>query len=129
MNEALMVEIFASNPHIFYNCMDCDVVWGDFDSAKYAHRIKAVAHLSTEQGSEYLNLATWVVQLQQQYGHRVHVHIIDVVSLEGVTKSIQYGLNSYPAVVIDQRCVYTAHTLDDASGEVAAILGRAAELS
>lgn len=124
-----MVEVFASNPHAFYDCMDCDVVWGGFDSARFAHRVKAIAHLSQEEGNEYLNLASWVVQLQEKYGKLVHVRIIDAVSLEGVTKAAQYGLNAYPAVVIDHRCVYTAHALDDANGEIEAILGRAAEHS
>ena len=129
MNERLMVEVFAANPMAFNDCMDCDVIWREDTSAYFAHRQKAVLHLSQEEANEYLTLASWIVKVQQQYETLVHIRIIDEVSLEGMAKSAQYGINAYPAVVIDHRFVYNAHILNEASEQIATILNRTTEFS
>lgn len=129
MNEKLMVEVFAANPSAFNDCMDCDIIWREDPSAYFAHRQKAVMHLDEQKAHEYLNVASWIVNMQQQYETQIHIRIIDVVSLEGMAKSSQYGINAYPAVVIDHRFVYNAHTLDEASEQIARILNRTTEFS
>ena len=124
-----MVDVIVFAPLAFYECLDSEMIWGEFGEAYFAHRQRAVSHLSRDKANEYLALAAWVTKLQKQYGNKVHVHITDAISIEGAAKSTQYGVNAYPAMVIGHHYVYNAYQLDEASQQVAAILNNVTELS
>lgn len=127
MNEELSVEVFVPNPVAFYECMDCDTIWGDHDMTHYEHRQRAVENFTRAEAHEYLDVAAWLVKMQQRYGDLIHARVIDAISLEGMAKSRLYGLNAYPAVVIDHRDVYNVHALHLASQDIAVLLGETAE--
>lgn len=122
MNEELSVEVIVPNPVAFYECMDCETIWGEHDYTHYEHRKRAVQNFTRSEAHEYLNVAAWVVKMQQEYGDLIHVRIIDAISLEGMAKSNLYGLNAYPAVVVDHRDVYNVHTLHLASEDIADLI-------
>jgi len=50
---------------------------------------------------EYRKLSDWVREAVERYGGRVVFKVIDAASMEGLLKSVRYGVHSYPAIVIN----------------------------
>lgn len=122
MEKALYVEIFTEHLLVMNECMNCQVVWGDIESNLPIHQQQALAHLHGDEALEYLNIASWVIELLHNYGDQVAVRIVDANSLEGVLKSAQYGVHAYPAVVINRQDVYNALDLESATDRIKDIL-------
>jgi len=56
---------------------------------------------------EYLFLSNWIRELAKKYGQQILIKVIDVQSLQGVYKSIRYGILRYPTFVINRKKKYT----------------------
>jgi hypothetical protein len=63
-----------------------------------------------------------VADLQEKYPNQIHLHIIDAISVEGITKSRQFGVNYHPVVIINHQSLYTLSMLDEASEVIDEIL-------
>ena len=64
---------------------------------------------------EYLFLSAWIRELSQKYGSRILIRLIDVQSLQGVYKSLRFGIHRYPAFVVNNKKKYAGkekHRLD-----------------
>lgn len=118
----VVVEVFTPNPLIFNECVECEFIWRDIDHDDPIHRRRVLSQLPPGQAQDYLNMSIWVEQLLSQYGNQVKLRVVDADSLEGITKSGQYGINSYPAIVVDRRYVYTANSLGQATKDVATLM-------
>ncbi len=56
---------------------------------------------------EYLFLSHWIRELAQKYRERLLIRVIDVQSLQGLLKSIRYGIHRYPSFIINKKEKYT----------------------
>jgi hypothetical protein len=61
---------------------------------------------------EYLFLSNWIRELARKYGPQILIKVIDVQSLQGVYKSIRYGIRRYPTFVINRQTKYTGKDKD-----------------
>lgn len=99
----MMVEIIAYAPTQFYHCQHCEVVWNaaEMPNVKKWHTETLETSMPPEMMQDYRNLSDWVINAAEHYGGRVVFKVIDAASLEGVYKSLRYGVRRYPAIVIE----------------------------
>lgn len=99
----LMVEIIAYAPTQFYHCQHCEVVWSaaEMPNVKKWHDETLETSMPPEMMQEYRHLSDWVIKAAEHYGGRVVFKVVDAASLEGVYKSLRYGVRKFPAIVIE----------------------------
>jgi len=56
---------------------------------------------------EYLFLSNWIRELVQKYRDQILIKMIDVQSLQGVYKSLRYGVREYPTFIVNKKEKYT----------------------
>lgn len=103
MQGPLKVEIIAYAPTAFYHCQHCELVWNQTGFSQGVRKEQINSGLPPDLLREYAAISDWVRQLFAQYCDRVVVEVIDAASVEGVWKSLRYGLCRYPAIVVGGR--------------------------
>ena len=99
----LMVEVIAYAPTQFYHCMHCEVLFQEAEvkGVKKFHADALETSMPPEMMQEYRNLSDWVLNSVEHYGGRVVFKVIDAASIEGLLKSVRYGVRKYPAVIVN----------------------------
>jgi hypothetical protein len=122
MGKIIPVDIIVFNPSILYRCVDCETIWREIETTHPTHMDMAVANLPTDLAHEYRVVSEWVAQTLDRFPNQIHLRVVDAISVEGVAKSTQYGINFYPAVVIDHHFVFSEGKLDQATEEISRML-------
>ena len=99
----LMVEVIAYAPTQFFHCQHCEFVFKtqEVEGVKKFHDDALQSSMPPDMMKEYQDLSDWVINAVERYGGRVVFKVIDATSVEGLLKSVRYGVRNYPAVVID----------------------------
>ena len=99
----LTVEVIAYAPTQFFHCQHCEFVFetAQVEGVKKFHDDALETSMPPEMMQEYRDLSDWVIQAVERFGGRVVFKVIDATSVEGLLKSVRYGVRQYPAVVID----------------------------
>ena len=99
----LTVEIIAYAPTQYFHCQHCELVWdrAQIDGVKKFHADALETSIPPEMMQEYQSLSDWVRSTVQRYGGRVTFRVVDAASVEGVWKTLRYGVRKYPAFVIE----------------------------
>ncbi len=99
----MLVEIIAYAPTQFYHCAHCEVVWNaaEMPNVQKWHNESLETSMPPEMMKEYNHLSDWVINAAEHYGGRVVFKVVDAASLEGVYKSLRFGVRKYPAIVIE----------------------------
>ena len=99
----LTVEIIAYAPTQYFHCQHCELVWdqAQIDGVKKFHADALETSIPPEMMQEYQSLSDWVRSTVQRYGGRVTFRVVDAASVEGVWKTLRYGVHKYPAFVIE----------------------------
>ncbi len=102
---ALMVEVIAYAPTQFFHCQHCEFVFETtgVKGVRKFHDEAQESSMPPEMMKEYQGLSDWVMNAVDRYGGRVVFKVIDATSVEGLLKSVRYGVHKYPAVVINGR--------------------------
>ncbi len=124
MDKPLLVEIIAYAPTAYYHCTHCEVVWHEARITGRIHQEQMESSLPPDLVQEYQEISLWVEDLFHRYLDRVVLKVIDAASLEGLYKSLQYGVHRYPAVIIDRRARFTSNALERAGEEINRALGQ-----
>jgi len=103
MEDPLKVEVIAYAPTAFYHCQHCEVVWDQLGFSRGVRQEQLNSGLPEDMQREYLAVSDWVRQLFARYCDQVVVQVIDAASVEGVWKSLRYGVHRYPAVIVGGR--------------------------
>lgn len=118
----ILVEIIAFNPSILYRCVDCEKVWHELEEVPHTHLEQVTANLPPDLAYEYRVVAEWVTELLDRFPHQIHLHVIDAVSFEGVKRSSEYGINFFPAVIVNRHYVFSEGMLDQATEEIGRLI-------
>jgi hypothetical protein len=113
------VEIIAYTPTEFFHCLHCEVVWQQGGVGQKIHAEQRASSLPLDLAEQYADIGAWAAQLQERFGDRLRLRIVDAVSMEGVFKAIRYRLGRLPAIVVDSRDRCDAADLERASAIVA----------
>jgi hypothetical protein len=99
----VMIEVIAYAPTQFYHCQHCEFIFNTqkVEGVKKFHEDAVQTSMPAEMMKEYQDLSDWVINAVDHYGGHVVFKVIDATSVEGLLKSIRYGIRKYPAVVID----------------------------
>ena len=99
----LMVEIIAYAPTQFYHCKHCEVIWNvsKMPGVETWHDDMLETSIPPEMMQDYRQLSDWVINAAEHYGGRVVFKVVDATTLEGVWKSLRYGVRKYPAIVVE----------------------------
>ncbi len=100
---SLMVEVIAYAPTQFFHCQHCEFVFETtgVEGVKKFHNDTAQSSIPPEMMKEYNELSDWVMNAVERYGGRVVFKVIDATSVEGLLKSVRYGVHKYPAIIIN----------------------------
>lgn len=115
----LKVEIIAYAPTAFYHCQHCELVWDQTGFSQGVRREQINNGLPEDLLREYAAVSDWVRQLFAQYYDRVLVKVIDAASIEGMWKSVQYGVHRCPAIIVDGRDKSTGIDFTPADASIA----------
>lgn len=98
----LTVEIIAYAPTQYFHCQHCELVWdqAQIEGTKKFHADALETSMPPEMMQEYRALSDWIIKTVKQYNGRVTFRVVDATSVEGVWKSLRYGVRQYPAFVI-----------------------------
>jgi hypothetical protein len=117
VEQPLKVEIIAYAPTAYYHCQHCELVWEQTGFSKGVRQEQISNGLPDDLLSEYIAISDWVRQLFGKYCDRIIVQVIDAASVEGVWKSLRYGVRRYPAIIVDghDKSIGTDFSVADAS--------------
>ena len=103
MMKPLTVEVIAYAPTQFFHCQHCEFVFetAKVEGVKKFHADALETSMPPDMMKEYQGLSDWVMGAVEHYGGRVVFKVIDATSVEGLLKSVRYGVRKYPAVVVD----------------------------
>ncbi|MBI4790334.1 MAG: hypothetical protein HY782_25150 [Chloroflexi bacterium] len=107
--KAIMVEVIAYAPTQYFHCQHCEVVWkqADISSVEKFHKEAVESSIPPEMMKEYQAVSDWVIEAVERFGGRVVFKVIDAASMEGLLKSVRYGVRKYPAVIVDGKAKHT----------------------
>jgi hypothetical protein len=100
VSKPLTVELLVYAPTVFFHCQHCEFVWHETGVAPDYRTEQTDSAIPPELKQEYQRLSDWVIKSAQMYGGRVVFKVIDAASIEGVFKSIRYGVRKYPAMIV-----------------------------
>jgi hypothetical protein len=101
--EPLSVQVITYAPTVFSHCQHCELAFQEMGIGERLRRQEAAEALPDDLIRDYQALSDWVHDLLQRHGPRVRVTVVDAASIEGVLRSLRYGVRRYPAVIVDGR--------------------------
>jgi hypothetical protein len=101
MKDPMLVEVIAFAPTAFYHCMHCEVAFREMGKSDKVQNEQLSSSLPADLMNDYLALSDWVRELFRMHGTRVIIKVIDAASVEGVFRSLRYGMRRFPAVILD----------------------------
>jgi hypothetical protein len=99
------VTIIAYAPTTFYHCQHCELTFKNVGIGERLRRQEAAESLPEDLGQEFARVSDWVRSVVDRHGPRVHLNVVDAVSIEGVLTSLRHRVFRYPAAVVDGRAV------------------------
>ena len=106
MKSPLLVEVVAYAPTGFYHCTHCEIVFKEQGIGDRIHAEQLKAAMPDDLMQDYLRVSRWVNALVDRFGAQVAVSVIDAASIEGVWKSLRWGLRRFPALIVGARQVF-----------------------
>ena len=105
----LTVQVIAYAPTQFFHCTHCEVLFQEaqVEGVKKFHADAMETSMPPDMMQDYRKLSDWVLDAVERYNGRVVFKIIDAASIEGLLKSVRYGVRSYPAVIVDGKAKQT----------------------
>lgn len=105
-SKTILVEVIAYAPTTFYHCQHCEFIWQQTEASAAFRQEQLDTSVPDDLKQDYQRLSDWVRNTVELYGDRVVFKVIDAASIEGVLKSVRYGVHHYPAIVVDGREKY-----------------------
>jgi hypothetical protein len=126
--QPVTITVLAYAPTAFYHCQHCELTFKEVGLGERLRRQEAAEALPDDLAREFAELSEWSRGVVERHGARVHLDVLDAVSIEGVIASLRHRTFRYPAVVVDGRPI-SLRTPDGRREADAAIDRRLAALS
>ncbi len=111
----LTVEIIAYAPTEFFHCLHCEVVFQQVGIGQKIHAEQRAANFPDDLKKEFADLSAWVEQTAERHPDQIQFKIVDAASIEGVYKSLRYGVRKFPAVIVGGKDKVSGGDLEGAS--------------
>lgn len=100
--QPVQIEVIALLPEGWGICASCEMLMARANLDQSPHE-RALDEFPPEWQEDFRRLSAWVLDLAARYGDRVSIRIWDPRSLQGLWKSIRYGVRRYPTFVVAGR--------------------------
>ena len=87
-------------------CTSCEVMMSQVKVGQ-APQERGLEEYPPEWQEEFKHLSSIVISLSEQYPNEVQIRIWDPRSLQGMWKSIRYGIRRYPTFIVDGRSKFS----------------------
>jgi hypothetical protein len=94
------VEVITYTPTFFFHCQHCELTFREMGVGAAVHRDQSRDALPPDLSREFQALSLWAHDLIERFGRSVRLKVVDAASIEGVLKSLRYGVRRYPAVIV-----------------------------
>jgi hypothetical protein len=94
------VEVITYTPTFFFHCQHCELTFQEMGVGAAVHREQAREALPDDLRQEFQTLSLWAHDLVERFGRSLRLRVVDAASIEGVWKSLRYGIRRYPAVIV-----------------------------
>jgi hypothetical protein len=111
------ITVIAYAPTAFYHCQHCELAFQEMGIGERLRRQEAAESLPDDLGREFGRLSDWIRALVSRHGRRVHLDVVDAVSVRGFLTSLRHGVFRYPAVIVDGEVAPLRGERDLASAE------------
>jgi hypothetical protein len=100
--QPVQVEVISPLPEGWGICLSCEALLAraNLDKAPYE---RGLDEYPIEWQEDLHRLSSLIFSLASQYGESIVIRIFDPRSLQGLIKSIRYGVHRYPAFIVDKR--------------------------
>ena len=103
MNTPVTVTIITYAPTTFYHCQHCELTFQEVGLGERLHRQEAAQSLPEDLAREFAQLSEWARELIHRHGPRVHLDVLDAVSIRGILSSLRHGAFRHPVAIVDGR--------------------------
>ncbi|MBI5876571.1 MAG: hypothetical protein HZB53_02890 [Chloroflexi bacterium] len=124
MKPPLPIEVVAYAPTGYYHCTHCEIVFKEQGIGERIHAEQLQSAMPADLMREYALVSQWITHLVERFGAQIAITVIDAASIEGVWKSLRWGLRRYPSIIVGVREIFAFR---DAPAAEAAIARRIAE--
>ncbi len=99
-----LIEVIALLPEGWGICASCEMLMARANLDKAPHE-RALDEFPAEWQEDFRRLSALILDLAARYGDRILIRLWDPRSLQGLFKSIRYGVRRYPTFVVAGRKV------------------------
>lgn len=104
MDTPIKIEIITYAPTAFFHCTHCEVAFHEMDMTRPIHQEQLQASLPSDLSIEFQGISDWITNIGNHYPNSVTMRITDAASVEGLLKSLRFGIFHYPAIIVDGKC-------------------------
>jgi hypothetical protein len=97
--QPLLIEVIALLPEGWGICTSCETLMARANLDKAPHE-RTLDEFPAEWQEDFCRLSALILDLAARYGDSVLIRIWDPRSLQGLFKSIRYGVRRYPTFVV-----------------------------
>ncbi len=98
----VQIDVFSPLPEGWGICMSCEMLMAQAEMDKPPHE-RSLDEFPAEWQEDFRRLSTLIFDLAARYGDRILIRIWDPRSLQGLLKSIRYGVRRYPTFIVEGR--------------------------
>lgn len=96
----VQVDVITPLPEGWGLCTTCEAFISQANLDQAPHE-RALESFPPEWQAEYTRLSDLVLYLSQKFGNEVAIRLFDPRSLQGLMKSIRYGVHKYPTFLVE----------------------------
>ncbi len=98
--QPVRVEVISPLPEGWGVCLTCEAMMARANLGKAPHE-RGLDEFPPQWQQDFQHLSTLILDLAVRYGENIFIRIWDPRSLQGMFKSIRYGVRRYPTFVIN----------------------------
>ncbi|MDI6770171.1 MAG: hypothetical protein QMD04_10920 [Anaerolineales bacterium] len=98
----VQIDVFSPLPEGWGICMSCEMLMAQAEMDKPPHE-RGLDEFPAEWQEDFRRLSVLILDLAARYGNRILIRIWDPRSLQGMFKTIRYGVRRYPTFIVEGR--------------------------
>jgi hypothetical protein len=109
--EPIQIDVFFPVPEGWGMCTTCEVMMAQANLSQ-APQERGLDEYPPEWKEEFQRLTTTILTLADRYQEHLQIRIWDPRSLQGLVKSIRYGVRRYPTFIVNRHSKVTGWNPD-----------------
>lgn len=98
----VQIDVITPLPEGWGLCVTCEAFMAQASLDQVPHE-RSLESFPPDWREEYIRLSDLIMAIAQKYGDRILIRLYDPRSLQGLAKSIRYGIRKYPTFLVEGR--------------------------